>query len=232
MDPARSLRKFHLTATVVSKEHAADVICSEDAPIDIRASIGSSLTETQRGRSGADVSQLPAGVQPTDAECFENTRAFYNAVRTITDPMIHAALPADYAVKCVTCGAEVRAPLRLKVERLDPSMKPGERVFAVNRCIFICCKDPACSDAVFARMGGGMGDIACSLEGCGKHGTPAAPLQMCAKCKAVYCSRAHQIVDWPEHKASCKAAKTHKSYHGRDATGSRNSYISMFDMEK
>lgn len=48
----------------------------------------------------------------------------------------------------------------------------------------------------------------CALAACGALESHPAQFQTCSGCKAVvYCCREHQLVDWPSHKAACKAAR-------------------------
>jgi hypothetical protein len=45
----------------------------------------------------------------------------------------------------------------------------------------------------------------CALAGCGAKEAHVSHFKTCAACKAVvYCSREHQVADWPNHKAACK----------------------------
>ena len=47
----------------------------------------------------------------------------------------------------------------------------------------------------------------CTLASCGAKEAHTSHFKACAACKAVvYCSREHQVADWPAHKAACKAA--------------------------
>lgn len=52
----------------------------------------------------------------------------------------------------------------------------------------------------------------CTLAGCGRRcraHDPHKALMRCAGClAAAYCGRAHQVEDWPRHKAECRAAVT------------------------
>jgi hypothetical protein len=49
---------------------------------------------------------------------------------------------------------------------------------------------------------------ACALSSCSARETHVAQFKLCAACKGViYCSKAHQVQDWPAHKAVCKAAR-------------------------
>ena len=48
----------------------------------------------------------------------------------------------------------------------------------------------------------------CELASCGAREAHPQHYKRCAACKAVvYCSREHQLADWPAHKAACKAAR-------------------------
>ena len=48
----------------------------------------------------------------------------------------------------------------------------------------------------------------CELASCGAREAHPQHYKRCAACKAVvYCSREHQLADWPSHKAACKAAR-------------------------
>ena len=47
----------------------------------------------------------------------------------------------------------------------------------------------------------------CALNTCDAREQHPSHFKCCAACKAVvYCSREHQVQDWPSHKAACKAA--------------------------
>ena len=54
---------------------------------------------------------------------------------------------------------------------------------------------------------------ACALVECAACESHEAQFKRCAACKSVvYCSKEHQVADWPAHKVACKAArKTHPS---------------------
>jgi hypothetical protein len=48
----------------------------------------------------------------------------------------------------------------------------------------------------------------CALAGCASSEVHASHFKRCGACRAVcYCSREHQVEDWPNHKAACKAAR-------------------------
>jgi hypothetical protein len=48
----------------------------------------------------------------------------------------------------------------------------------------------------------------CALEVCGAREVHPAQYKHCTGCKGVvYCSKEHQVADWPHHKAACKAAR-------------------------
>ena len=48
----------------------------------------------------------------------------------------------------------------------------------------------------------------CALAACGAKEAHPAHYKRCAACGGVvYCSREHQVADWPAHKAACKAAR-------------------------
>jgi hypothetical protein len=52
----------------------------------------------------------------------------------------------------------------------------------------------------------------CALAACSALESHPAQFQTCGGCKAVvYCCREHQLVDWPSHKAACKAARKAES---------------------
>ena len=58
----------------------------------------------------------------------------------------------------------------------------------------------------------------CALAGCGSRERHPAHFKSCGACKTVaYCSKEHQVEDWPAHKAACKAAR--KAAAGSSATG-------------
>ena len=51
----------------------------------------------------------------------------------------------------------------------------------------------------------------CALAACGALESHPAQFQTCGACKSVvYCCREHQLVDWPSHKAACKARKAER----------------------
>ena len=48
----------------------------------------------------------------------------------------------------------------------------------------------------------------CALAGCAAPESHASQFKRCGACRTVcYCSREHQLEDWPSHKAACKAAR-------------------------
>ena len=48
----------------------------------------------------------------------------------------------------------------------------------------------------------------CTLASCGAREAHPQHFKACAACRSVvYCSREHQVADWPAHKAACKAAR-------------------------
>ena len=48
----------------------------------------------------------------------------------------------------------------------------------------------------------------CALAGCAAREAHASHFKRCGACRTVcYCSREHQLEDWPSHKAACKAAR-------------------------
>ncbi len=48
----------------------------------------------------------------------------------------------------------------------------------------------------------------CAFGGCGARELHAAHFKSCSACRGVaYCSKEHQVEDWPNHKAACKAAR-------------------------
>ena len=48
----------------------------------------------------------------------------------------------------------------------------------------------------------------CALAGCGSKEVHVSQFKRCGACQqAFYCSREHQLADWPAHKAACKAAR-------------------------
>ena len=48
----------------------------------------------------------------------------------------------------------------------------------------------------------------CQLASCGAKEAHVSLFSRCAACKTVvYCSREHQVADWPSHKKACKAAR-------------------------
>ena len=63
------------------------------------------------------------------------------------------------------------------------------------------------SEAVRASLTA-QGLRSCSLAGCGAKEAHPQHFKRCAACRTVaYCSREHQVADWPAHKAACKAAR-------------------------
>ncbi len=49
---------------------------------------------------------------------------------------------------------------------------------------------------------------ACALSACAARELNAGQHKKCSACRTVgYCSKAHQVQDWPQHKAACKAAR-------------------------
>ena len=60
----------------------------------------------------------------------------------------------------------------------------------------------------------------CALPGCGAKEAHPAHFKRCAACRAVvYCSKEHQVQDWPAHKAVCKAARKAKAAEEAGPTG-------------
>jgi len=52
----------------------------------------------------------------------------------------------------------------------------------------------------------------CALPGCGAKEAHLRHYKRCSACQAVvYCSKEHQLEDWPAHKAACKAARKAKA---------------------
>jgi len=52
----------------------------------------------------------------------------------------------------------------------------------------------------------------CALAGCGAKEAHPQHFKRCSACQAVvYCSKAHQLEDWPAHKAACKATRKAKA---------------------
>ena len=48
----------------------------------------------------------------------------------------------------------------------------------------------------------------CALDGCGAREAHPAHFKSCAACRTVaYCSKEHQVADWPSHKKACRAAR-------------------------
>jgi hypothetical protein len=48
----------------------------------------------------------------------------------------------------------------------------------------------------------------CALASCAAPESHASQFKRCGACRTVcYCSREHQLEDWPSHKAACKAAR-------------------------
>ena len=48
----------------------------------------------------------------------------------------------------------------------------------------------------------------CALGNCGVREAHPSHFKSCGACKTVcYCCKEHQVADWPDHKAACKAAR-------------------------
>jgi len=48
----------------------------------------------------------------------------------------------------------------------------------------------------------------CTLAGCSARELHVSHFKRCSACRTVvYCSKEHQLEDWPAHKAACKAAR-------------------------
>ena len=48
----------------------------------------------------------------------------------------------------------------------------------------------------------------CALAGCGNKEANVSHFSRCSACKTVvYCSKEHQVADWPAHKKACKATR-------------------------
>jgi hypothetical protein len=48
----------------------------------------------------------------------------------------------------------------------------------------------------------------CALASCAARESHASQFKRCGACRTVcYCCRDHQVEDWPNHKAACKAAR-------------------------
>jgi hypothetical protein len=57
----------------------------------------------------------------------------------------------------------------------------------------------------------------CALASCGAKEAHPLHFKRCASCRAeVYCSREHQLADWPAHKAACKAARAREAGEGAE----------------
>ena len=82
----------------------------------------------------------------------------------------------------------------LKTEHIDEMIHLSTSIHDQNR------------DATIESMSD-SGRRRCALAGCGAKEAHVSHFKACAACKAVvYCSREHQVADWPNHKAACKAA--------------------------
>jgi len=63
-------------------------------------------------------------------------------------------------------------------------------------------------DAVVDAAMSAPGLRSCALAGCGAKEAHPQHFKRCSACKGVvYCSKEHQLEDWPAHKAACKAAR-------------------------
>jgi hypothetical protein len=52
----------------------------------------------------------------------------------------------------------------------------------------------------------------CALAGCAAREAHVSHFNRCSACRTVsYCSKKHQVEDWPSHKAACKAARKAKA---------------------
>jgi hypothetical protein len=62
--------------------------------------------------------------------------------------------------------------------------------------------------AVAAAAAAAKGLHGCALASCTAREVNAGEHKKCGACRTVaYCSKAHQVEDWPRHKAACKAAQ-------------------------
>jgi hypothetical protein len=63
-------------------------------------------------------------------------------------------------------------------------------------------------ESVAAAKAVARGLRSCALAACAAREVHASQFKACGACKTVvYCSREHQLADWPAHKAACKAAR-------------------------
>jgi hypothetical protein len=62
--------------------------------------------------------------------------------------------------------------------------------------------------AAAAAAAAAQGLHTCALASCTAREVNAGQHKKCGACRTVgYCSKAHQVEDWPQHKAACKAAR-------------------------
>ena len=63
-------------------------------------------------------------------------------------------------------------------------------------------------DAAKAEASASAERLCCGLAACGAREAFPGHFKKCSACiAAVYCSREHQVADWPSHKKACKAAR-------------------------
>jgi hypothetical protein len=143
-----------------------------------------------------------------------------DAVELMSQPRAHEELPLPMEghfagnVKAVVSMTKVFLRLdefatRLVMEcldRLERSGVPERRGFAAvrDRCI----RDKKTAEKAAAAAAAAPGLRTCSLASCGAREQHPKHFRPCSACRIpVYCCKECQVVDWPSHKAACKAAR-------------------------
>ena len=110
------------------------------------------------------------------------------------------------------------------VQRLVDAWNRLERSGGIPRRIDALIEDDERSCAALQRVcdaaAAAPGLHTCALAGCGAREQHPRHFKACAACKiGVYCSKEHQLADWPEHKAACKAARKAAAAGSAGASG-------------
>ncbi len=91
-------------------------------------------------------------------------------------------------------------------DRLERSGVPENRDFAYALDAAMRCLDIGEDAAAAAAAAPGL--RSCALVACNAREQHPKHFRPCAACRIpVYCSKECQTVDWPAHKAACKAAR-------------------------